>query len=144
MQQSLSWEANSSSASQEIPHILHNPKVHYHTQKRPLTLPILSQSNPVHSSPFRFLKIHFNNIFPCMPSSSNWSLSVSSSHQNPASTFHVYRTWNSHTIKINIIMCLLDLQTSYSNPLHPLNGGHGAIAPFSICSGFWITKIKYL
>jgi len=29
MEQSPSWEANQFSASQEIPHILQNPKVHY-------------------------------------------------------------------------------------------------------------------
>jgi len=29
MEQSLSWEANRFSASQEIPRILRNPKVHY-------------------------------------------------------------------------------------------------------------------
>ena len=30
MKQSPSWEANRSSASQEIPNILWNPNVHYH------------------------------------------------------------------------------------------------------------------
>jgi hypothetical protein len=33
MEQSPSWEANWSSASQEIPRILWNPKVHYRIQR---------------------------------------------------------------------------------------------------------------
>ena len=86
MEQSPSWEANWLSASQEIPHILWNPKVHYHIHKCPPPVPILSQLDPVHASASHFLKFHRNIILPTMPGSSKWSLSLRFPHQNPVYT----------------------------------------------------------
>ena len=41
MEQSPSWVANRFSASQEIPHVLWNPKVHYHIHNWLPPVPIL-------------------------------------------------------------------------------------------------------
>ena len=81
--QSPSWEANWLAASQEIPRILWNPKVHYSTHKRPPPVPILGQPNPVHIPTSHLLEIHLNIINPSTPRSPQWSLSIRFPHQHP-------------------------------------------------------------
>ena len=58
MKQRPSWEANWFSASQEIPCILWNQKVHYHIHKCLSPVPLLSLISPVHILTSHFLKIH--------------------------------------------------------------------------------------
>ena len=83
MVQSPSWEANWFAASQEIPRISRNPKVDYHTHKRPPTVSILGQPNPVHVTTYRLLEIHPNIIHPSTTRSPQWSLSLRFPHQDP-------------------------------------------------------------
>ena len=83
MVQSLSWEDNWFAASQEIPHISWNQKVHYRTHKRPPPVSILSPPNPVHIPTSHLLDIHPNIIHPSTPRSPQWSLSLRFPHQDP-------------------------------------------------------------
>jgi len=62
MVHSPSWEANWFEASQEIPRISRNPKVHYRTHKRPPPVSILSKPNPVHIHTSQLLEINPNII----------------------------------------------------------------------------------
>ena len=83
MVRSPTWEANWFAASQEIPRISRNPKVHYHTQKRPPPVSILGQPNPVHIPSSHILEIHPNIIHPSTPMSPQCSPSLRFPHQDP-------------------------------------------------------------
>ena len=105
-----SWQANTSSASQEISLISGNPKVHYRIHKTSPHFPNLSQIKPGHVSPSHCSRIIFNIILPSPPRSSKWSLSLRYPHQNPVCIFPV-----SHTSHIS-----LPFHSSWSD--HPKRG----------------------
>ena len=83
MVQSLSWEGNWFAASQEIPRISRNLKVHCRTHKRPPPLSILGQPNPVHIPTSHLLEIQPNIIHPSTPRSTQSSPSLRYPHQDP-------------------------------------------------------------
>ena len=72
MKQNPSWEANSSSAGQEIAHILWNSKLHCPVHINPPWA--TSYIYSVHVLPLHFFKIYFSTVLPSMSRSSKWSL----------------------------------------------------------------------
>ena len=81
MEKSPSWAANWFAASQEIPRILWNPKVHYRIHKCPPPVLIMSQLEIVHNPKSHSLKIPLNVILPSTPGSPQWSLLLKFPHQ---------------------------------------------------------------
>jgi len=101
MEESPSWEASSHSASQEIPHLLWNLKVHYRLHKSPSLVPVLSQMHPLYTFPNYFPKIHSKTIFLFTTRSYAWSLHFKFSDQNLVSISHLshacYMSQTSHS-----------------------------------------------
>jgi hypothetical protein len=60
MELSPSWEAANYVATQVLPSILWNSKVHYRVHERPSLAPILTQINSIHTTPSYLSKIHLN------------------------------------------------------------------------------------
>ena len=94
MVQSPSLEANWFAASQEIPHISRNPKVHYRTHKRPPPVSILDQPNPDRIPTSHLLEFHPNIIHPSTPRSPQWSFSLRFPQQDPIHPLPLNHTRN--------------------------------------------------
>ena len=105
MVQSPSSEAKWFAASQEIPRISRNPKVHYSTHKRPPPVSILGQPNPVHIPTSHLLEIHSNIIHPSTPRSRQWPPSLRFPHQDPIHPLSspIRATCPAHLILIDFI-----------------------------------------
>jgi hypothetical protein len=82
MEQDPSWETNRFAASQEILHILWNPKAQYRIHKCPPPVPIMSQLDPVHTPTSNLLNISLNIVLPSTPESPMRTLSLRFPHQN--------------------------------------------------------------
>jgi len=82
MEERPSWEVNSSKASQEIPCLSLNLRVH----DSPPLVPILNNMNPVQALLSYCFKSCFNIIIPLMPRSSKSSFSLRFPHKCPVWT----------------------------------------------------------
>ena len=121
MVQSPSLEDNWFAASQEIPRILQNPKVHH---KRPPPVSILGQPSPFHIPTSHLLEIHPNIIHPSTPRSPQWSLSLRFPHQDPIHPLSspTRATCPAHLILLDFITrtILDEVYRSFSSSLYNL------------------------
>ena len=126
MVQSPSWAANWFTASQEIPRISRNRKVHYRTHKRPPPVSILGQPNPVHIPTSHLLEIHPNIIHQFTPRSPQLSLSLRFPHQDPIHPLSspMHATCPAHLILLDFITRTIlgeaykSFSSSFCNHLH--------------------------
>ena len=97
-EQSLSWEATRSSAGQEIPRILWNPKFRYRIDKIPPRVPTLSQtiqSIPPHSTSRKSLLILSYHLRLGLPNGLFHSgFSTNTLYEPLLSPIHALNRWN--------------------------------------------------
>jgi hypothetical protein len=132
IEQSLCWEANSSSATQEIPRVLWNPKVYHRIHKSPPPAPILSHIDSVHAHnssswrPILTLSCHLILGLPCALLPSGYPIeTLYESLLSPRRA-----TWPVHFVLLDFINRIISEWISqhkglsyvvFSNPLLPLS-----------------------
>jgi len=138
MVQSPSWEANWLAASQEIPRISQNPKVQYHTHKRPPPVPILGQPNPVpiypHPTSWRSIRILSTHLRLGLPVVSFPPVSPPRPCTPPLSS-PIHATCPAHLILLDFITRIIS-----SRFYHPHNIGWGDDASNYWKETYWSTS----
>ena len=131
-EQSLSWETNRSSASQDIPSILWNPKVHYCTCRLPRARSIQFMTGT------QFSKIYFIIVLPSTPGSIKWSPFLRFPHQNLLHVLHVlpisiFLTWSPEWYLMRSTEHKAPCYVFFSTPLlpHPCWAQISSSAPYS-------------
>ena len=121
MVQSPSWEAQWFAASQEIPRISRDPKVHYRTHKHPPPVSILGQPNAAYI-PTSHLQEIYPNIHPSTPRSPQWAPSFLFSQQDPIHPLSspIRATCPVHLVLLDFITHTI-LGEKYRPPLAPGN-----------------------
>jgi len=144
MERSLSWEANSRSASQEIPRLLWNPEVNYCADKSPPLIPVLSQMHSVHTLPNYFFKIHSNIILPFTPRSSEWSLPFRVSEKNflyisrlPHASYTTRPSNSPHGHSYICLMIIITGPDRLWGPPSLLSNGYHGLFSWGEAAGAW-------
>jgi len=112
MEQSPSWEDDSRSAGQDIPHLLLNTKVYFIVHKGSTLEAILIQTNPVHTFISYLPKINFNRpiILPSTPRSLKFSPPFRFSGQILYSFPSPVRvTWLAHLIVLHLFTLIISV-----------------------------------
>ena len=118
MEQIPSWEGNRSSANQEIPRIVWNPKIHCRIDKSPPPVPLPSQINPVHAPTPRIEDVLILSSDLHLGFSSG-SFSACTSHI--PHTCHIpelsHSSWFDHSYNIWWSVHIIKLRVMQSSPL---------------------------
>jgi hypothetical protein len=106
MVQDIIWKADCHSACQKTPCFLMEPEGSSPCSHKQEMDPILSQPNPVRLIDPHLPKVHFNVIFPPMPTPSQWSLAFGPPNQNSVNTSPL-----PHACHVSRPLIILDLIT---------------------------------